>query len=76
MEAGNIPTFNTRYYAEKDKTVEQCASHGADHAAYKWSKKLDPRWNQEQVDAEFGTTEDEFAQKTGMMEIASVLGVI
>jgi hypothetical protein len=28
--------------------VEQCASHGADHAAYGWSIKLDPTWSEEQ----------------------------
>ena len=51
--AGNIPIHNIRYYEvpAAEKSIECCASHGADHAAYGWSRKIDPTWSQEQVDA-------------------------
>jgi hypothetical protein len=40
----------TRYYVTPpdQKTVGQCASHGADHAAYGWNIQLDPRWSEDQ----------------------------
>jgi hypothetical protein len=42
-----------RYYQvpPEEKSVSQCASHGADHAAFGWCQQLDPRWNDEQIDA-------------------------
>jgi hypothetical protein len=48
-----ITHAETRYYQTppEEKTVQQCASHGDDHAAYGWSKQLDPRWSEEQVAA-------------------------
>ena len=30
------------------KSIEQCASHGADHKAYGWPPRIDPRWSEEQ----------------------------
>ncbi len=53
MKAGEIPHLNTRYYEvpPDQKTAPECESHGADHAAYKWIRQVDPRWSQEQVDA-------------------------
>lgn len=41
-------TVWTRFYAETNKTIAQCASHGADHRAYQWSPQIDPRWTAEQ----------------------------
>lgn len=35
----------------RDKTLEQCRSHGSDHRAYQWTKKIDPRWSEEQKQA-------------------------
>lgn len=43
-----IPWHNFRHYNEPEKSVEQCASHGADHAASGWSRQIDARWNAEQ----------------------------
>ena len=39
-----------RYYQvpPDKKTIEDCRSHGNDHAAYKWSPQIDPRWSDEQ----------------------------
>ena len=44
---------NCRYYqiGPERKTVEECASHGADHKAYGWLRQLDPRWSKEQREA-------------------------
>lgn len=30
------------------KTLQDCRSHGSDHACYRWSPKIDPRWSIEQ----------------------------
>ena len=48
-----ISHLETRYYQEapEKKTLEQCASHGRDHAAYKWCQQLDPGWTEEQQQA-------------------------
>lgn len=45
----NSPTWR-RYYntLPEDMTLDQCRNHGADHKAYKWSPKIDPRWSNEQ----------------------------
>lgn len=48
------PTFvETRYYQTppEDKSVEQCRSHGRDHAYAHWCTQIDPGWTDEQVDA-------------------------
>lgn len=39
------------YYAIEGKSLEQCRRHGANHRAYCWSPKVDPRWNDDQVRA-------------------------
>lgn len=48
-----IPHHSIRYYnCPPDKmTLEKAAAHGANHRAYGWSLKLDPRWSQEQREA-------------------------
>ena len=42
-----------RYYQvpPHEKSIEQCASHGRDHKAFGWSKRIDPRWSIEQIEA-------------------------
>jgi len=35
----------------ESKSLEQCRSHGADHASYAWSPRIDPRWSVEQKSA-------------------------
>lgn len=40
------------------KLVEQCASHGADHAAYGWHPQYDPRWSEEQKNAYLNAYEE------------------
>jgi hypothetical protein len=42
-----------RYYnvPPDGKTLDQCASHGADHAGYGWGPMIDPRWSDGQVTA-------------------------
>lgn len=42
-----------RFYVEppEKKTVDQCESHGRDHAAYRWTPQVDPRWSDEQKTA-------------------------
>jgi len=49
----NCESHNVRYYSVPPtaKSIEQCRSHGRDHAAYRWIKKIDPRWSEEQVSA-------------------------
>ena len=49
----NLEWHHCRYYQvpAKDKSVEQCASHGRDHKAYGWSPQIDPWWSDEQIDA-------------------------
>ena len=44
----NIKFYEGRHYEEPVKTLEQCESHGRDHAAYKWSRQIDSRWTDEQ----------------------------
>ena len=46
-------SITTSHYCEdpETKTLDQCESHGRDHRAYKWTKKIDPRWSEEQVAA-------------------------
>lgn len=41
---------NHRYYhvPPEQKSVELCRQHGRSHAAYGWSKQIDPRWSQDQ----------------------------
>jgi hypothetical protein len=52
-EAPDIRPQEVRYYHTPPewKTLEDVASHGADHAAYKWTPQIDPRWSAEQVEA-------------------------
>ena len=33
------------------KSLEDCVSHGSDHASYKWPSQIDPRWSDEQKKA-------------------------
>lgn len=42
-----------RYYHDppEKKSLEQCESHGNDHAVYCWSPQVDPRWSEAQKQA-------------------------
>jgi hypothetical protein len=35
----------------REKSLEMCRSHGADHRAYGWYPQYDPRWSPEQQEA-------------------------
>jgi hypothetical protein len=52
-ETARVPFLHTRYYQvpPENKSIEQCASHGRDHAGYGWCAQIDPRWSYEQVAA-------------------------
>jgi hypothetical protein len=49
----DIPHAFVRYYTvpPHKKSLEQCESHGSDHAAYRWSMQIDPGWSEEQREA-------------------------
>lgn len=47
------PAHSKVYYhgEPSNKSLDDVKSHGRDHAAYKWTPKIDPRWSKEQIDA-------------------------
>lgn len=59
------PTWQRYYHAgPTEKTVDQCRSHGADHAAYQWAPQIDPRWSDEQKSAYIEAYEKERLSNT------------
>ncbi len=51
--AVDIPDGCRRFYMlnPREKSLQVCRSHGADHCAYEWGPQIDPRWNPKQIEA-------------------------
>jgi hypothetical protein len=49
----DIPICFQRFYhlRPEQKTLKMCFNHGVDHASYRWSKQIDPRWSFAQIRA-------------------------